>query len=657
MIRNLKKVTVSFMMLVVLCCSLAVATSAESKTELPQLSKLPMETGGWSKFAVSPNGKLLFSGGGEKAYLWYLDSGRNKEITEIGVYSNGNGFLIIGDAAFSPDGKLLAVSISKDSSDSDQWVVLIDSESGSVVDKINISTGWAVNSIQFSNDGKVLIFGALWDRIGVINVASHEELYSIPKEEYIDIIRTNPKRNEFAVNSAYKSDDSVGAVQIRNTSTGEIIKSLGDSLPLDKSRVLDMKYSPNGRYFLVSLKDNLGTYVFDAEQSYRQVAVLKHYGSISFSKDSNLAIIGNYAYLAADNFINFYKLKVKDSDENLNPELTFLTADGKYLISQFESYNPSGLVILDASKVSMHLTGIRIEPESIAVGVNDSQDLKVKGIYSDGTVKNLDIEAIKWTVKEFYKAEIRGSILYGLGSGATELTAEYGGYKTTVPVIVAEYPSRLKATVTGAQVKMTWAGISSSDNFVGYNLYRRTTNGTYGDVPLTDFPLKTTSYIDANIDSSQQYYYVVRAVYSDNMESRASNEVSSTLGQKRIVLQVGNPKMKVNDESKEIDPGKGVTPVMYKGRLVLPVRSLIEELGGKLVLQSDDKKITIDLNSKKIELWIGKNVAVVNGSEKTLDVAPVVINGRTMLPLRFIGENLGVHITWDGTNQSVEVVM
>ena len=48
-----------------------------------------------------------------------------------------------------------------------------------------------------------------------------------------------------------------------------------------------------------------------------------------------------------------------------------------------------------------------------------------------------------------------------------------------------------------------------------------------------------------------------------------------------------------------------------------------------------------------IELWIGKDSARVNGAEKPMDISPQIINERTMLPLRFISENLGCQVNWD----------
>jgi len=649
--KTINKLFSCIVILTILLGLLPLSVSAEGETELPLFNKLSVNIEGWSKFAVSPDGKLLYTRGEYRndyvSYIWHLDSGRNKEIKELRNES------FIDDVTFSPDGKLLAVALG--GGGLDNQVMLFDSQSGSLSATIDITTSGFATSIQFSHDGKFLITGLTWDRVSVIDMALRKEVYGIPQNEHFNIIRTHPKRNEFATLSYPVGGDN--NIQIRNTSTGEIIQYLGNELPQENCGIFDMNYSPDGKYLVVSsYNQNCGTLVYDAEKNYEQVATLDFNGSISFTKDSALAVIGNHVYPIEDKFKTSYGLKVKNSDQKIDPKLAFLTPDGKYFIARDDSYNSKGLIVLDSSSLSVRLTGIQIEPESIALGPNESQALKVTAIYSDGTNKNLDSDAVKWTVKDFYMAEVKENVLYGLANGSTELTAEYGGFKKTIPTVVAEYPTKLIATVTDGHVKLSWTGVSKSKEFVGYNLYRRPADGSYGDTPLTDFPLQTSSYLDENADSNRQYYYIVKAVYTNKIESRSSNEVSSTSKGKQIILQVGNPIMKVNGESKEIDLGKGTTPVIYQGRTVLPVRSLIEELGGQLAFDSDDQKLTINLNDKKIELWIGKNVAFVNGTEKTMDVATVIINERTMVPLRFIGENLGMQLNWDGTTQMVELI-
>lgn len=70
--------------------------------------------------------------------------------------------------------------------------------------------------------------------------------------------------------------------------------------------------------------------------------------------------------------------------------------------------------------------------------------------------------------------------------------------------------------------------------------------------------------------------------------------------------------------------------------------------------------MTIEFKNIKIDLWIGKNIAKVNGKDTAIDpnnlkVVPLILNGRTMLPDRFVAENLGCDVGWDGTNKTVTI--
>ncbi len=66
------------------------------------------------------------------------------------------------------------------------------------------------------------------------------------------------------------------------------------------------------------------------------------------------------------------------------------------------------------------------------------------------------------------------------------------------------------------------------------------------------------------------------------------------------------------------------------------------------------------LGSIKLELWIGNNTALVNGKETLIDpenpdVKPILINSRTMLPMRFVAEKLGCDVQWLPKDRQVKV--
>lgn len=123
-----------------------------------------------------------------------------------------------------------------------------------------------------------------------------------------------------------------------------------------------------------------------------------------------------------------------------------------------------------------------------------------------------------------------------------------------------------------------------------------------------------------------------------------------------IVMRIGQNKFAVNGTEKTLD----APPLIKDGRTLVAIRPVIEELGGTINWERESKKVTISLKSNKIELWIGKDLAVVNGITKYIDpinqnVVPQIINGRTMLPVRFVAQNLGCTVDWDGSTQTITI--
>jgi hypothetical protein len=76
---------------------------------------------------------------------------------------------------------------------------------------------------------------------------------------------------------------------------------------------------------------------------------------------------------------------------------------------------------------------------------------------------------------------------------------------------------------------LSWAA-STTPGVVGYNVYRGTTSGGESATPLNSSPVNGTTYTDATVQAGQTYYYVTRAVASDDVtQSANSNEVSATV--------------------------------------------------------------------------------------------------------------------------------
>ena len=123
-----------------------------------------------------------------------------------------------------------------------------------------------------------------------------------------------------------------------------------------------------------------------------------------------------------------------------------------------------------------------------------------------------------------------------------------------------------------------------------------------------------------------------------------------------VSMQTDNPIMEVNGIETEIDEGRGTKPVVLNDRTVVPIRTIIEAFGGAVSWNQDTQTVTLTMNKDSISLIINSCDAYLNGSKNTLDVAPVIINERTMMPIRFIAEGFNLGVAWDGKTRTVSII-
>lgn len=136
-----------------------------------------------------------------------------------------------------------------------------------------------------------------------------------------------------------------------------------------------------------------------------------------------------------------------------------------------------------------------------------------------------------------------------------------------------------------------------------------------------------------------------------------SNKVFAENGEQILTLQIGNPNMTINGVSQEIDPGMGTVPIVLNDRTMLPVRAVIEAVGGTVSWDENTQTATLEYNGDTVRLTIGSQTAYFNDAASELDVTPVIINDRTMLPIRFIAESFKFNVDWAETTQTVTITV
>lgn len=236
------------------------------------------------------------------------------------------------------------------------------------------------------------------------------------------------------------------------------------------------------------------------------------------------------------------------------------------------------------------------------------------------------------------------------GENLISITAkDYAGNesKVEIKVILDTTPPELtiNAPFETTDVEIEISGQTEKDAIVKYN--SQTLQNNNGNFAIT-LPLK-----------------IGENSFSFTAEDKLGNQILKVVRVTRkektlILVTIGSPYIFVNSQIKEIDAGRGTMPVIKDGRTLVPIRAIVEAIGGEVSWDASLKKVTITLKDTRIELWIGNPQAKVKETTVYIDpenhdIKPEIINGRTMLPLRFIAESLGCDVNWNPQNKSITI--
>ena len=114
------------------------------------------------------------------------------------------------------------------------------------------------------------------------------------------------------------------------------------------------------------------------------------------------------------------------------------------------------------------------------------------------------------------------------------------------------------------------------------------------------------------------------------------------------IMLVDSPRAWANGAKTLVDPQNiEVVPLVIDERTLVPVRMVSESFGAKVGWEENTQTVDIQSGTDQISLRLGSNKMLVNGRESVLDVAAQTINDRTLIPLRAIVEALGKQVFWD----------
>ncbi len=98
-----------------------------------------------------------------------------------------------------------------------------------------------------------------------------------------------------------------------------------------------------------------------------------------------------------------------------------------------------------------------------------------------------------------------------------------------------------------------------------------------------------------------------------------------------------------------------VAPIIRNDRTMLPVRYVAEALGAEILWDGATSTATLKTAVTEIKITVGATTALVNGQSVTLDSPAFIENSRTYMPVRFVAETLGATVGWDGATSTATI--
>ncbi len=113
----------------------------------------------------------------------------------------------------------------------------------------------------------------------------------------------------------------------------------------------------------------------------------------------------------------------------------------------------------------------------------------------------------------------------------------------------------------------------------------------------------------------------------------------------KMEITVGETDYSVNGKENTLD----VPPMIINGRTMVPIRFITETLGGEAFWEASSKTVKIVLDENVVTMVIGQTT-------EDMDVAPVIVNGRTLVPLRYISESFDAQVDWNQDTRSISIL-
>ncbi|KWX86181.1 copper amine oxidase [Paenibacillus riograndensis] len=166
------------------------------------------------------------------------------------------------------------------------------------------------------------------------------------------------------------------------------------------------------------------------------------------------------------------------------------------------------------------------------------------------------------------------------------------------------------------------------------------------------FPAALKRLYVVNVEEGQAERAKTGTVAFDNI-SFVMPSLSSEAGLPKgtAAMSIGSKSITVNGAKKAID----VAPIVKDASTYVPIKVVLDAFGGSAAWDKNTKKIMVLRGAKALDLTVNKKEFVLNGKRQTAEVAPLILQGRTLVPLRLVSEQLGLTVKWEQKTKTVTI--
>lgn len=153
------------------------------------------------------------------------------------------------------------------------------------------------------------------------------------------------------------------------------------------------------------------------------------------------------------------------------------------------------------------------------------------------------------------------------------------------------------------------------------------------------------SYIDLSKLPGSNHSVKAVVLFSDGTTLETENQVSLS------GAVSGDISVEISGNKVEFDS----SPLICRNRTMVPMRKIFEELGADVSWDGETKTITGTKGYKTVKMTVGSRFMYVDGNRTELDAVPIIIGGRTLVPVRAIAEGMGCEVSWNDEIKTVEI--